>query len=332
MDEDLLTFVNDDCEFDELRADATFTKGDEVDSEVESGSWDLLDGNILARVFHFLRADVKSLFYAGLTCKHWRSVVKYYKDISRQIDFSTIAPNCFDSVILKIMVTNACIMLLNICLIWFLSFLCQLIYCNSDLHCNLQNDYKKEKITSLVLRGCTGITCSMLEELLQSYPLLSSLDIRGCTQFEDLVWKFPNINWVRNRGPNFKIRSLNHLTERSSSSSNHVDESSGLKEYLESSDKRDSANQLFRRSLYKRSKLFDARKSSSILSREAQLRRLTIKKIGSGYRRMEEYIAAGLRDIMRENTLEFFEPKVLVTPLFCYFYTYLYLSMIPFSI
>ncbi|KAL8478350.1 hypothetical protein ACS0TY_030310 [Phlomoides rotata] len=275
MDEDALTFVNDDCEFDELHADATFRKGDEVDSEVESGSWDLLDGNILARVFHFLRADVKSLFYAGLTCKHWRSVVKFYKDISRHVDFCTVAPNCLDSVVLKIM-----------------------------------NDYKKEKITSLVLRGCTGITCSMLEELLQSYPFLSSIDIRGCTQFEDLVWKFPNINWVKNRGPNFKIRSLNHLTERSSSSSNHVDESSGLKEYLESSDKRDSANQLFRRSLYKRSKLFDARKSSSILSREAQLRRLSIKKIGSGYRRMEEYIAAGLRDIMSENTFEFFEPKV----------------------
>lgn len=123
IDGDVLTSVIDDCEFDELRADATFRKDVDVDSEVESGSWDLLDGNTLARVFHFLRADVKSLFYAGLTCKHWRSVVKFYKDISRQIDFSTIAPNCFDPVILKIMVMQSCIMLLNICLIWFLSFL-----------------------------------------------------------------------------------------------------------------------------------------------------------------------------------------------------------------
>lgn len=187
-------------------------------------------------------------------------------------------------------------------------------------YCDLQNEYKKEKVTSLILRGCTGITCSMLEELLQSFSFLSSIDIRGCTQFEDLVLKFPNINWVRNRSPHLKIRSLNHLIERTSL--NHVDESSGLKEYLENSEKRDSANQLFRRSLYKRSKLFDARKSSSILSREAQLRRLSIKKIGSGYRRMEEYIAAGLRDIMSENTFEFFEPKVFVTLPFCYFCTY----------
>ncbi|KAL0444134.1 UNVERIFIED_CONTAM: Histone-lysine N-methyltransferase ATXR3 [Sesamum latifolium] len=129
-------------------------------------------------------------------------------------------------------------------------------------------------------------------------------------QLEDLVCKFPNINWVKNRVPNVKIRSLNHLSDRSSSASNQMDDSSGLKEYLESSDKRDSANQLFRRSLYKRSKLFDARKSSSILSRDAQLRRLAIKKTGNGYKRMEGYIATCLRDIMSENTLDFFESKV----------------------
>ena len=91
-------------EFDELCADVSYRKGDEVDSELERGSWDLLDGNILSRIFHFLRADVKSLVYAALTCKHWRSVVKYYKDISRQINFCAIGPNCSDSTILKIMV------------------------------------------------------------------------------------------------------------------------------------------------------------------------------------------------------------------------------------
>ncbi|XP_047944061.1 histone-lysine N-methyltransferase ATXR3-like [Salvia hispanica] len=273
-DDDVLTFQNDNCDFDELCADVSFIKVDKLDSELERGSWDLLDGNILARIFHFLRADVKSLYYAALTCKHWRSVAKYYKDISRQIDFCAIGPNCSDSTILKIM-----------------------------------KDYKEEKITSLSLRGCTGITSAMLEEVLQSLPFLSSIDIRGCTQFEDLVSKFPNINWVRNRNAHLKIRSLNHLTDRNPSSSNHMDESSGLKEYLESSDKRD-ANQLFRRSLYKRSKLFDARKSSSILSRDAQLRRLAIKKAGNGFRRMEEYVATCLRDIMNENSIEFFKIKV----------------------
>lgn len=109
MDDDVLSLQNNNCEFDELCADIPFRNEDEVDPELERGSWDLLDGNILARIFHFLGADVKSLFYSALTCKHWRSVVKYYKDISRQIDFCAIGSNCSDSIILKIMVTVSCI-------------------------------------------------------------------------------------------------------------------------------------------------------------------------------------------------------------------------------
>lgn len=111
MDGDVLSLQNNNCEFDELRADILFRNEDEdeIDPELERGSWDLLDGNLLARIFHFLGADVKSLFYSALTCKHWRSVVKYYKDISRQIDFCAIGPNCSDSIFLKIMVTVSCI-------------------------------------------------------------------------------------------------------------------------------------------------------------------------------------------------------------------------------
>ncbi|KAL2474205.1 Histone-lysine N-methyltransferase ATXR3 [Forsythia ovata] len=282
MEEDASTFQKDKFTFDDLCGNMTFCKGSEEDSEIERGSWDLLDGHVLARVFHFLSADLKSLFNAALTCKHWQSVVKFYKDISRQVDFLSIAPDCTDSMILKIM-----------------------------------NDYNKEKVTYLFLRGCTGITSGMLEEVLRSFPCLSSVDIRGCSQLEDLVFKFPNINWVRSRASHSKIRSLTHLTDKSSSASktysgldNKMEDSSGLKEYLESLDKRDSANQFFRRSLYKRSKLFDARKSSSILSRDAQLRRLAMKKFENGYKRMEKFIVVSLRDIMKENTFEFFEPKV----------------------
>ncbi|KAL6570677.1 hypothetical protein OROGR_000227 [Orobanche gracilis] len=274
MVEDVPDFQDVECQFDDLCGDVIFT-GVEVNSVVERGSWDLLDGHTLARVFHFLKADVRSLFCAALTCKHWQSVVNFYKDVSRQVDFCAIAPKCSDSVILKVM-----------------------------------NDYKRERITSLLLRGCTGLTSGTLEELLQSFPFMLSIDIRGCTQFEDLVGKFPNINWVRTRGPYLRFRSLNHLTDCGSSISSQMEDSSGLKEYLESSDKRDSKNQLFRRSLYKRSKLFDARKSSSIFSRDAQLRRLSIKKTVNEYKRMEEYIATVLHDIMSKNTFEFFEPKV----------------------
>lgn len=174
-----------------------------------------------------------------------------------------------------------------------------------------QNGYNKEKITSLILRGCNKITPTMLEEILGMLPSLSTVDIRGCNQFEDLTRKFPNIIWIKTRVPQ-----STRVTERTSifrtydSRDSHVEDSSGLRDYFESLDKRDASNQLFRRSLYKRSKVFDARKSSSMLSRDAQLRRLAMKKSENGYKRMKEFLALGLKDIMKENTFEFFIPKV----------------------
>ncbi|EPS70938.1 hypothetical protein M569_03815, partial [Genlisea aurea] len=269
LEDDSLTSCYSSCGFDELCANVTFPKGEEMGLEFDGCCWGMLDGQLLARVLHFLRGDAKSLFYASLTCKHWRSVVMLYKGICRQIDFGSTASVCSDLVVMKIM-----------------------------------SDFNKENVTSLLLRGCTAITYATLEKLLQLFPSLSTIDIRGCSQFEDLVCKFPNINWVRNRGSQLKLRGLNHL------SSGQIDDSSGLREYLESSGRRDTANQLFRRSLYKRSKLFDARKSSSILSRDAQLRYLAIKKSGNAYKKLEEYIATSLRDIMRENSFEFFRTKV----------------------
>ncbi|KAA8526466.1 hypothetical protein F0562_008331 [Nyssa sinensis] len=261
--------------FDDLCGDAAFYEEDNASSENEMGSWGILDGHVLARVFHFLRADVKSLVSAALTCKHWRAVVKFYKDISRQVDLSSVAPNCTDSTL------------------W-----------------NIMNGYNKEKITALVLLGCTYVTSSMVEEILQSFTCLSYIDIRGCSQFGELADKFPNINWVRSGGAHTKLRSLQLITENTSSLNSHMEDSSGLRDYFESLDRRDSANQLFRRSLYKRSKLIDARRSSSILSRDAHLRRLAIKKSENGYKRMEEFLASSLKDIMRGNTLDFFVPKV----------------------
>ncbi|KAI3736251.1 hypothetical protein L6452_15789 [Arctium lappa] len=271
----------DDCLFEDLCGDVTFCREKSGESVVENENWGLLDGQVLARVFHFLRTDIKSLVYANLTCKHWRSVVKFYKDLSRQADLSSVS-NCTDFMIRNIM-----------------------------------NGYNKEKITSLVLRGCTKITPGMLEEILGLLPSLSSVDIRGCSQFEDLACKFPNIIWVKSRTSQSTMGSIKHLSERTSSvfrtydsRDSHVEDSSGLRDYFESLDKRDASNQLFRRSLYKRSKVFDARKSSSMLSRDAQLRRLAMKKSENGYKRMKEFLALGLKDIMKENTFDFFVPKV----------------------
>lgn len=94
----------DECPFEDLCGDATFCSEKSGSSLVENESWGLLDGQVLARVFHYLRADIKSLVYANLTCKHWRSVVKFYKDISKQVDFSLMS-NCTDSMIHNIMVS-----------------------------------------------------------------------------------------------------------------------------------------------------------------------------------------------------------------------------------
>lgn len=107
MEEDIPTAQNDDYLFDDLCGDATFCKEDNTGSEVDIGCWGLLDGLVLARVFHFLRADIKSLVYAALTCKHWRSVSKFFKDICRQADLSSVGPNCTDTMISSILVSLA---------------------------------------------------------------------------------------------------------------------------------------------------------------------------------------------------------------------------------
>ncbi|CBI28983.3 unnamed protein product, partial [Vitis vinifera] len=289
MEEDVLLVQKDESTFEDLCSDATFYQEDIALAEMGSENWGLLDGNVLARVFHFLRTDVKSLAFAALTCKHWRAAVRFYKGVSRQVDLSSVGSLCTDSTI------------------W-----------------SMINGYNKERITSMILIGCTNITPGMLEDVLGSFPSLSSIDIRGCSQFWELADKFSNLNWIKSRirvmkvfeESYSKIKALKQITERPSVSKplkgmgSHVDDSSELKEYFDSVDRRESASQSFRRSYYKRSKLFDARRSSSILSRDARMRRWSIKNSENGYKRMEEFLASSLRDIMKENTFDFFVPKV----------------------
>ena len=104
IEEDMQTIPKEESTFDDLCGDATFYNEERPNTETEMRSWGLLDGCVLARVFHFLRSDMKSLALVSLTCKHWRAVVSFYKDISRQIDLSSLGPNCIDSILLSIMV------------------------------------------------------------------------------------------------------------------------------------------------------------------------------------------------------------------------------------
>nr|TKR91018.1 putative histone-lysine N-methyltransferase ATXR3 isoform X1 [Populus alba] len=270
MEEDTVHKVE--STFEQLCGDTNFHREESMCSEIEAGSWGLLDGHMLARIFHFLRSDLKSLVFASLTCKQWRAAVSFYKGISIQVDLSSVGRNCTDLMVRSIM-----------------------------------NGYNKEKINAMVLTGCTNVTSGMLEEILRSFPCLSSIDIRGCTQFMELAHQFPRVSWLKSRTrileeSNSKLRSLKQISGR--------DDFGELKEYFDSVNKRDSANQLFRRSLYKRSKVFDARKSSSILSRDARMRRWAVKKSENSYTRMEGFLAAGLKDIMKENIFDFFVPKV----------------------
>ncbi|XP_027344008.1 histone-lysine N-methyltransferase ATXR3 [Abrus precatorius] len=283
FDDEDVTVDKDESTFDDLCGDATFP---EVDITDDVGSWGLLDGCLLARIFHFLRSDLKSLVFASITCKHWRAAVTFYKEVSMQVNLSSLGHSCTDT------------------LLW-----------------NILNAYEKEKINSIILRGCINITADMLEKVLLSFPGLFTVDIRGCNQFSELILKFANVKWIKSRCSHLtkiaeephKIRSLKHITEQTSSvsksSSLGIDDFGQLKDYFDSVDKRDT-KQLFRQNLYKRSKLYDARRSSSILSRDARTRRWSIKKSESSYKRMEEFLASRLREIMKTNSCEFFVPKV----------------------
>lgn len=317
MEDDIQTVQKEELPFEDLCGDSSLQGEGSLSSDSEIGSWGLLEGRVLARVFHFMRSDVKSLAIASLTCKHWRAAVRFYKDISKQIDFSCLGSYCTDSIFLNIMVgfTFACD--------------CRTVsnmFTSAKFNVNvfLQSGYSKDKINSMILIGCSNISSSTLEEILCSFPCLSTIDIRGCRQFSELALKFQNVNWIKSRGSrgmknfddsHYKVRSLKQITDKSALATKSkgvggdMDDFGDLKQYFDSVNKRDSSNQLFRRSLYKRSKLFDARRSSSILSRDARMRQWSIKKSENGYKRMEEFLASSLKDIMKENTFDFFVYK-----------------------
>lgn len=96
--------IMDDSTFEDLCGDARFYDKKTVSAQSESGRWALLDGHLLARIFHFLKSDLRSLSFASLTCKHWRAAVGFYKGILKQVDLSSMGSSCLDSVMWSIMV------------------------------------------------------------------------------------------------------------------------------------------------------------------------------------------------------------------------------------
>ncbi|KAF5186081.1 Histone-lysine n-methyltransferase atxr3 [Thalictrum thalictroides] len=283
----------DDLLFDDLCGDATFVQEKSTGFETNTESWGLLNGYILARVFHFLRADMRSLTFSAATCRHWNEAVKFYRDITKQVDFSDSGPNCTDPMFRKIM------------------------------HC-----YNNLKIASVVLIGCTNISAEVLEEILLCFPSISSIDIGGCIQFRELTRKFQNIKWINSRSAHeskisedsyFKQRNFKQITERGhpfakayKGSSSHLNEfcDGDFLQHDSSLGGRNSTNRSFPQSFYKRKKLLDSRKSASVHSRDARIRHWLYRKSENGYKRIEEILALSLKMIMKENIFDFFIPKV----------------------
>lgn len=104
MEVDLLSEKKNDPYFDDLCGEATFLDDNSTRSEAENENWGLLNGQILARVFHFMRSDMKSLISSAATCKRWNFAAKFYRNLCTQVDLSSSGPSCTDSMFRNIMV------------------------------------------------------------------------------------------------------------------------------------------------------------------------------------------------------------------------------------
>ncbi|KAJ1394446.1 Leucine-rich repeat domain superfamily [Sesbania bispinosa] len=283
----MFTIEKDESTFEDLCGDATFPEEEIGITESDVGSWGLLDGQILARIFHFLRSDFKSLVFASLTCKHWRAAARFYKEVSIQVNLSSLGHSCTDT------------------MLW-----------------NIMNAYEKDKINSIILMGCVNITAHMLEKILLSFPGLCTIDIRGCSQFGELTSKFDNLKWIKSRSSRMtriaeephKIRSLKHITEQGSSVSKSsnlgIDDFGQLKDYFEVWIRET------RRSSYS-AKTYTSGPNYMMLEGPlpfylgmlaqdvGQLKNLKVV-----YKRMEEFLASRLKEIMKTNSCDFFVPKL----------------------
>lgn len=147
------------------------------------------------------------------------------------------------------------------------------------------------------------------------------MHIQGCSHLGDLKNKFQHIKWIRTslnpEESHQKMKTMkqmgdgnNYPSKVAKNFTNQLDRSDELDGYFADISNRENANLSFGQGFYKRSKLLDARKSSAVLSRDAQMRRLMQRQAESGYRKMEEFIISRLREIMKSNRFEFFIPKV----------------------
>ncbi|CAA6671908.1 unnamed protein product [Spirodela intermedia] len=219
-------------------------------------SWGMLSSHILARIFHFLRTDTKSLILSAATCKHWRAAVQSYKNICKQVDLSFLGSSCTDSVFQSIM-----------------------------------SGYDKNNISSMKLSRCSNISATALEEILQSFTSITSIDIRGCNQFKELILLFQNVKWIKSRSS----QNIKNLDESYSNQEEAISDRDDL------GNSKDPGVHTFRQGYYKRTRVPDALKSSSALTRHAQLRQLLRKKSVTAYRKWKNSLVAEIEDKIRNG-------------------------------
>ncbi|AQK40850.1 Histone-lysine N-methyltransferase ATXR3, partial [Zea mays] len=286
LSQDILASRKEDICFDELCDAEPSVDNDSLNPGAGNETWGLLNGHVLARIFHFMRADVKALISSAATCRSWNAAVKYYRNMCRFIDLSSVGPLCTDSVF-----------------------------------CDIMAGYEKQNIRTLILAGCSNLSSHALGRVLEQLPQISYVDIHGCGHLGDLKNKFQHVKWIRsslNPEESYrKIKTLkqigdgnNYASKVARNFTNHLDGSDELDGYFADISNRENANLSFGQGFYKRSKLLDARKSSAVLSRDAEMRRLMQRQAETSYRKMEEFIINRLREIMRSNRFDFFIPKV----------------------
>jgi [histone H3]-lysine4 N-trimethyltransferase ATXR3 len=138
------------------------------------------------------------------------------------------------------------------------------------------------------------------------------VNIQGCNDLGDLQYTFHHVKWI-----NSSLKSMkqtgdvnNHTSKLARNLTNQLGGSDELDGYFADISNRENADLSFGQGFYKRSKLLDARKSSAVLSRDAQMRRLMQRQAENSYRKMEAFIINRLKEIMKGNRFEFFIPKV----------------------
>ncbi|AQK50444.1 Histone-lysine N-methyltransferase ATXR3 [Zea mays] len=286
LSEDIIASRKEDICFEELCDGASSVDNDSVNPRAGNASWGLLNDHLLARIFHFMRADLKSLISSAATCKSWNAAAKYYRNMCRFIDLSSVGPLCTDSVF-----------------------------------CDIMAGFEKQNIRTLILAGCSNLSSHALGRVLEHLPQISYVHIQGCSHLGDLKNKFQHVKWIRSslnpEGSYRKMKTLKQIGDGNNYASkvarnfDQLDDSDELDGYFADISKIEGASLFsFGQGFYKRSKLLDARKSSAVLSRDAEMRRLMQRQAENSYRKMEEFVINRLREIMRCNRFDFFIPKV----------------------